>query len=369
MLVVQGVGGALAHDGAGRWAPCPCGEGAQITPADLAPSRVFLFEGPSRIYSGYFSPIGALGAIPRAVPLVDSAPMPGPQRAIRKPAARPVMRRARAGLLLLVLVGLAHTGTLAAEPAPMAAESTPPGGVSSAASLDDFDDFGDFDDFDDFDLDLETDERGIADPIEPVNRVLLGFNRLIDRFVFDPITVGYRFVVPEPARRSVNRFFTNVNSTQSLVNDIFQLEWRDARRTFVRLVINSTAGIGGLFDPATAWGFEGHVSDFGQTLALAGVPTGPYLVLPLFGPSDARDAVGLGVDSFFHPTFFILPGMDALFFSTSSGFSERESHYEELKALEESSIDYYSALRSGFIQNREAQVWARRENRRAPDSQ
>ena len=226
-----------------------------------------------------------------------------------------------------------------------------------------------FDDFDDFDLDFELDGPVISDPMEPVNRQMLKLNRLIDRFVFDPITVGYRFLIPEAGRRSIYRFFTNINSTQSLANDIFQLEWRDAQRTFVRLVINSTAGVGGLFDPATAWGLDGHVSDFGQTLALAGVSTGPYVVLPLFGPSDARDAVGLGVDSLFHPTFFILPGVDALFFNTSSGFSERESHYEELKALEESSIDYYSALRSGFIQSREAQVWSRREDRRPPGVQ
>jgi len=248
-----------------------------------------------------------------------------------------------------------HSGAAPADSAPLSV-----GGDPAWAS----DEFGEFDDFDDFDLDL--DGPAISDPIEPVNRQILRFNRALDRFVLDPITIGYRFLVPEPARRSVYRFFTNINSTQSLANDIFQLEWRDARRTFVRLVINSTVGIGGLFDPATAWGLDGHVSDFGQTLALAGVSTGPYLVLPLFGPSDARDAVGLGVDSLFHPTFFILPGVDALFFNTSSGFSERESHYEELKALEESSIDYYSALRSGFIQSREAQVWSRREDRRPP---
>jgi len=235
------------------------------------------------------------------------------------------------------------------------------GGDSTDNALDDFDDFGDFDDFD---LDLELEDTQIEDPFEPVNRGFLGFNRVIDRFVFDPLTVGYRYLFPEPVRRSVNRFFTNVNSTQSLTNDMFQLEWADARRTFVRLIINSTVGIGGLFDPATAWGLPGHVSDFGQTLTLAGVPTGPYLVLPLFGPSDVRDALGLGVDSLLHPTFFFLPGVDALFFNTSSGFSERESHYEELKALEESSIDYYSALRSGFMQNREAQIWERREDRR-----
>lgn len=238
----------------------------------------------------------------------------------------------------------------------------------SNANTKDYDDYADFDDFDDFDLDFELKDSEIADPLEPINRATLFFNRQLDRFILDPLTIGYRYVVPEPGRRSVNRFFTNVNSTQSLINDIFQLEWGDAGRTFARLLINSTAGIGGLLDPATAWGLPGHVSDFGQTLTLAGVSTGPYLVLPLFGPSDARDAVGLGVDSLFHPTFFFLPGMDALFFNTSSGFSERESHYEELKALEESSIDYYSALRSGFIQNRDAQIWARRENRRPPDS-
>ena len=252
--------------------------------------------------------------------------------------------------------------------AAQAGASTEPPAVSlePAAATDDYADYGDFDDFDDFDLDFELGDREIADPLEPINRGTLYFNQLLDRFILDPLTIGYRYVVPEFGRRSVNRFFTNVNSTQSLINDIFQLEWSDAGRTLSRLVINSTVGIGGLFDPATKWGLPGHVSDFGQTLTLAGVSTGPYLVLPLFGPSDARDAVGLGVDSLFHPTFFFLPGVDALFFNTSSGFSERESHYEELQALKESSIDYYSALRSGFIQNREAQIWARRENRRPP---
>ncbi len=271
----------------------------------------------------------------------------------------------RIGLLVACLFLTPAEGAGAASgtedpPPPAPVSLQPDSGIDALGEYDDFEAF------DDFELEFELDEVRIADPLEPVNRATLGFNRLIDRFVFDPVTEVYRFLVPEPARRSVKRFFTNINSTQSLVNDVFQLEWRDARRTFARLVINSTAGVAGLFDPAKAWGLEGHVSDFGQTLALAGVSTGPYLVLPLFGPSDARDAVGLGVDSLFHPTFFILPGVDALFFNTTSGISERESHYEELKALEESSIDYYSALRSGFIQSRVAQIWARREDRRLP---
>lgn len=272
------------------------------------------------------------------------------------------------GLVALAFLLLAGSAWGAQAPSPPAEANSEPGdSAPSSASEDPAWTSDEFEDFDDFDFEL--DEPEISDPMEPVNRQMLKLNRVLDRFVLDPITVGYRFLVPEPGRRAVYRFFTNINSTQSLANDIFQLEWKDAQRTFVRVVINSTAGIGGLFDPATAWGLDGHVSDFGQTLALAGVSTGPYVVLPLFGPSDARDAVGLGVDSLFHPTFFILPGVDALFFNTSSGFSERESHYEELKALEESSIDYYSALRSGFIQSREAQVWSRREDRRPPGVQ
>jgi phospholipid-binding lipoprotein MlaA len=270
-------------------------------------------------------------------------------------------------------------GGASEEPPPVSLEPVPSAAANNTDSndydndYDNYDDnyddsYADFDDFDDFDLDFELKDSEIADPLEPINRATLYFNRQLDRFILDPLTIGYRYVVPGAGRRSVNRFFTNVNSTQSLINDMFQLEWGDAGRTLARLLINSTAGIGGLLDPATAWGLPGHVSDFGQTLTLAGVSTGPYLVLPLFGPSDARDAVGLGVDSLFHPTFFFLPGVDALFFNTSSGFSQRESHYEELKALEESSIDYYSALRSGFIQNRDAQIWARRENRRPQDS-
>lgn len=281
---------------------------------------------------------------------------------------RPAARACAGALGFLALAFLLLAGGAWGAPAQPVEANSPPG--DSAPSLGSEEPAWasyEFDDFDDFDFEL--DEPEITDPMEPVNRQMLKLNRLFDRFVFDPITIGYRFLVPEPGRRAIYRFFTNINSTQSLANDIFQLEWNDVQRTFVRLVINSTAGIGGLFDPAAAWGLEGHVSDFGQTLALAGVSTGPYVVLPLFGPSDARDAVGLGVDSFFHPTFFVLPGVDALFFSTSSGFSERESHYEELKALEESSIDYYSALRSGFIQSRDAQVWSRREDRRPPNAQ
>ncbi len=227
----------------------------------------------------------------------------------------------------------------------------------------DIDDDPLFDDEFGFDDDVPS---GFPDPFEKLNRGTLVFNNAVDRFVLDPITLGYRFLFPEAVRRSINRFFDNVNSTQTLVNDLFQLEWKDAGITTGRLLVNSTVGLGGLFDPATRFGIEGHISDFGQTLAIAGAPSGPYLMLPLLGPSNIRDGIGVGVDALFHPTFFVLGGTDVLFFSGSSGLTERARHYEELKALEESSIDYYAALRSGYYQNRQAEIWDRRKDRKVP---
>ncbi|MFP6639110.1 MAG: VacJ family lipoprotein [Myxococcota bacterium] len=217
---------------------------------------------------------------------------------------------------------------------------------------------------DEFDLEFESLQSNFPDPMEPVNRGTLWFNQGLDKLVMDPVTAGYRLLFPEQVRRSFERFFQNVNSTQTLINDIFQLEWKDAGVTTARLFINSTAGVGGLFDPARAWGIRGHVSDFGQTLAMAGAPSGPYVILPLLGPSNVRDGIGLGVDALFHPTFFLLGGTDVLFFSGSSGLTERARHFDELNALRESSIDYYAALRNGYYQNRQAEIWARREHRR-----
>ena len=218
--------------------------------------------------------------------------------------------------------------------------------------------------FDEFDLEFETGPVSFPDPAEPVNRGVLKFNEGIDRFVMDPITTVYRFILPEMVRRSIERCFDNIDSTQTLINDIFQLEWKEAGITTTRLVINTTVGVGGLFDPAKAWGIEGHVSDFGQTLAMAGAPSGPYVILPLLGPSNVRDGVGLGVDALFNPTFFLLGGTDVLFFNGSSGLTERARYVDELNALKESSIDYYAALRSAYYQNRQAEIWEGREHRR-----
>jgi ABC-type transporter lipoprotein component MlaA len=148
------------------------------------------------------------------------------------------------------------------------------------------------------------------------------------------VTNAYSFVVPGPARLAVRRFLLNLNSPVVLANDVLQLAPLDAAVTVTRFGINSTIGLAGLFDPATKLGITGHSNDFGETLALWGVPSGPYLILPALGPTTARDGTGVG-----------LPSMDG--------------HRTELHALETSSVDFYAALRSAYYQDRVAAIQAR----------
>jgi phospholipid-binding lipoprotein MlaA len=231
-----------------------------------------------------------------------------------------------------------------------------------------------------FDEDADEDHTDVPDPFESVNRATFGFNRQFDRFVFEPITKVYRFIVPGVMRRGLRRALVNLDAPVTLVNDVLQLEPRDAAVTVARFVVNSTAGVAGFMDVAD-WnlGVKGHESDFGQTLALAGVPTGPYLMLPILGPNNARDTVGYVVDFLFRPTTYLItpggqvilsgfinPGGEFLFtvfFEGSTelaeGLATREASGEALAALEASSIDYYAALRSAYYQNRTALIWRR----------
>ena len=229
--------------------------------------------------------------------------------------------------------------------------------------------------FDDiFDEEFEDAPTGYPDPLENTNRGTFAFNRQVDRWILDPVTKAYRFTVPKVARDGISRVFENLGSTKTLVNDFLQLEWEDASVTTARLLINTTVGIGGLFDVAEKIGLEGHESDFGQTLALAGTPSGPYIVLPVLGPANVRDGVGTVVDGFFQPTYYILGPADLIFgpaeiliYSGSSGISTRDRHFLELKALEDSSVDFYAALRSGYFQDRVSEIWSRREGHRTEE--
>jgi phospholipid-binding lipoprotein MlaA len=134
------------------------------------------------------------------------------------------------------------------------------------------------------------------DPFEGFNRTMYTFNERLDRYILKPVARGYRRVAPAPVRRSVANFFGNLHDLPIMLNNLLQGKPKEAVSDFSRFFVNSTVGVLGLFDVATKWGLPKHDEDFGQTLAVWGVHSGPYLVLPFFGPSNLRDAPALIVD-------------------------------------------------------------------------
>jgi len=138
---------------------------------------------------------------------------------------------------------------------------------------------------------------GVYDPLETFNRSMYNFNARFDRHVFLPVVAGYRAVTPDPAERGVANFFTNLGEITSLLNNTLQGNARDSGATLSRFVINSTIGVFGLWDPATKMGIQRRPEDFGETLGHWGVGAGPYLVLPIAGPSTLRDTTGIVVDA------------------------------------------------------------------------
>ncbi|HYB13785.1 MAG TPA: VacJ family lipoprotein [Myxococcota bacterium] len=204
-------------------------------------------------------------------------------------------------------------------------------------------------------------QPGPYDPLEPVNRGFFALNRGIDYVLVDPVTSAYEFVVPMEGRRAVRRVFRNLSSAKTLANDILQLKLRDALVTTARFAINSTLGFGGLFDPAANFGLERHEADFGETLAQVGVGAGPYLVLPVLGPTTFRDSIGNAIDGFLQPQFWLLGPGSRLLLDSGDGLSLRDEHHEDLKHLRESSVDYYAALRSAYLLDREGEIRERLE--------
>lgn len=136
-----------------------------------------------------------------------------------------------------------------------------------------------------------------ADPFEPFNRGVSRFNDRVDDAVLIPAATAYRNVLPSPVRTGVNNFFGNLGDVWSFANSVMQLRLQNSAETFMRVNVNTFFGLGGLLDIATEAGIDRHKEDFGQTLGRWGVPSGPYLVLPLLGPSTVRDAAVLPIDS------------------------------------------------------------------------
>jgi phospholipid-binding lipoprotein MlaA len=201
------------------------------------------------------------------------------------------------------------------------------------------------------------------DPMEGLNRRTFWLNRKVDDWLFDPVTRAYRFLCPPIVRDSLRRFVLNINSPPVLINDLLQRRWGDAGVTTGRFLLNTTFGIAGLVDPAAEWGLPGHHADFGQTMAMAGVSSGAYLIVPILGPTTLRDGTGDMIGLFFRPTTYFLGAGELLTYNViqggTAGLIARERNAEGLRRLEESSVDYYAAMRSAYAQSRHAQIWER----------
>jgi phospholipid-binding lipoprotein MlaA len=196
-----------------------------------------------------------------------------------------------------------------------------------------------------------------ADPFEPVNRAVFGFNMFADEWVLEPVARGYRAVAPAPVRRSVANFLNNLRSPVIFANDLVQGERDRAGTTLGRFMINSTLGVFGLFDPASAFGHYPHYEDLGQTLGVYGVSSGPYLVLPLLGPSNARDAVGRVGDYFINPlNQCCITTDERLGLFGAGAVSDREANIELFDDLRANSIDLYATVRTVYVQRRAADI-------------
>ncbi len=143
------------------------------------------------------------------------------------------------------------------------------------------------------------------DPWEGFNRAVFSFNEGLDRAILKPVTQGYRYVTPQVAQTGVNNFFENLKDVRTLVNNLLQGKFHNATEDFARITFNTTFGLGGLIDVATPMGIPKNNEDFGQTLGVWGVSSGPYVVLPLFGPSTVRDTVGMVPDWYLDPVYYV----------------------------------------------------------------
>lgn len=194
------------------------------------------------------------------------------------------------------------------------------------------------------------------DPLEPMNRALFDFNQGFDRNLLRPAATGYRDLFPDGFRSSVNNALHNLRSPVIFANDIMQGEAGRAAETLVRFAVNSVLGFAGLFDVAGGYGLERHNEDFGQTLAVWGFDEGFYLMLPVFGPSNPRDTVGLVVDGFIDPFGYIAPFAFRFSRSAVEGIDKRADVLETLDELERTSVDFYATIRSLYRQRREDEV-------------
>ncbi len=206
----------------------------------------------------------------------------------------------------------------------------------------------------------QTDSASVSDPFEGTNRVVLDVNEAVDKAVLEPVARGYRFITPEAFRLALRNFLRNLKSPIIIANQMLQGDFEGTANSTGRFVINTLAGFGGILDLAEEGGIAYEPEDFGQTLAVWGVGNGPYLVIPLLGPSTMRDATGSLVDMYADPVRIYLFNTDREgwhYGRVAAGVvDQREEMLEIVDDLRRNSFDYYAAIRSAYVQRRNALV-------------
>ena len=197
-----------------------------------------------------------------------------------------------------------------------------------------------------------------ADPLEPINRAVFGFNEKFDQVLLKPVAQGYRAVLPDLARTGVSNFFANIEDVWIAANNLFQGKVENSLQDVMRVAINTVFGLGGVIDVATDAGLEKHNEDFGQTLGRWGFGSGPYIVLPFLGPSDVRDGIGLlGFDSAADPVWNLdnVPARNSWY--AGRAVSNRANALDAVQVMEEAALDKYRFVRDSYLQRRRSLVF------------
>lgn len=191
------------------------------------------------------------------------------------------------------------------------------------------------------------------DPWQRFNERMFSFNRNVDRYALKPVATLWDKILPGPIEQSLKNALDNLAMPRRLVNNVLQLKWKGAGRELARFGLNTTIGIGGLFDVAKGLGIEASDADTGQTLGRWGVRAGPYLILPFTPPLTVRDAIGYAVDLALDPfNYVIFPAAALTGLGAGKRIDERALNLELYETVEESTVDLYAAVRNAYLQRR-----------------
>ena len=196
-----------------------------------------------------------------------------------------------------------------------------------------------------------------ADPLEPINRGIYKFNDSVDKAVIKPVALGYKAVMPTAGRIMVSNFFSNLDDVVVTANDLLQFKLVQGFSDGMRFIVNTTIGVFGLIDVASTGGLKKHNEDFGQTLGKWGVGNGPYVVLPILGPSTLRDSIGLYADGYTSPMYRMENMRARNQVYLTRGINRRTELLDQEKVLNEAMIDPYTFMRDAYLLHRLSQVY------------